>query len=174
MLDLILLIIAGLSQLGLAYLGFRVATKPPKTKKWRIRTETTFVALGVIGFIAIVWSGVRSAEIQTATSDGIQQVLAILRGRPPAKASPVRDPNALYQDGEIVAQIQGGIIDQPHGSVRFMTLSSNGKGNPQREMEYQDWVVLCPGLPIPPPNTIVGNFTGLAVGANCQLVRRRP
>jgi hypothetical protein len=82
MLDVLLLTVAGVCQLALAYLGFRVAARPPK-KPQRPILEIAFGAIGIIGFVAIVWSGIRSSTIQEATRDMTREVLDTLKGKSP-------------------------------------------------------------------------------------------
>jgi hypothetical protein len=86
---------------------------------------------------------------------------------------PPRNPNALYQYGESVAEGQGGIVDQAHGVVRFQGIRTAGKADPTREFEYQDWIVRCPDLPAPRPDSFYGQFSGVVAGGTCTIVRRR-
>ena len=74
----------------------------------------------------------------------------LLADLPPQHA---RDPNALYQYGEPVADVQGAIISQANGTVTFQAVHTAGKVDPTREVEYQNWVLSCPNLPAPRPNT---------------------
>jgi hypothetical protein len=87
---------------------------------------------------------------------------------------PARNPNALYQYGEAVADVQGAVISQANGTVTFQTVHTAGKADPAREVEYQDWVLSCPGLPAPKPNVLVGEFSGMIIGEACNILRRRP
>jgi hypothetical protein len=68
-----------------------------------------------------------------------------------------RNPNALYQDGEIVAEVDGAVPSQGNHIMTFRTVRTHGKADKNREVEYQDWVLNCPDLPGPPPNVTVVN-----------------
>jgi len=83
-----------------------------------------------------------------------------------------RDPNALYQYGELVAEVQGAVISQANGTVTFQTVHTSGKADSTHEVEYQNWVLSCPDLPAPCPNTMVGQFSGMVVGEKCAIVRK--
>lgn len=84
-----------------------------------------------------------------------------------------RNPNALYQYGEPVAEVQGAVISQANGIVTFQALHTSGKADKAREVEYQDWVLRCPQLPAPAPNVVVGQFIGMVAGATCDIIRKR-
>jgi hypothetical protein len=75
MLDVALLIAAGLCQLALAYLGFRISIKPAKkgAKQFQL---IAFGLIGFVGVVAIVWSGIRSASVQDTIKVGIDKLVA--------------------------------------------------------------------------------------------------
>jgi hypothetical protein len=87
-------------------------------------------------------------------------------------ARPIRNPNAFYQYGEAVADVQGAVISQANGTVTFQIVHTTGKADPTRDVEYQDWVLTCPDLPAPKANEIVGQFSGTLVGEACRIVRK--
>jgi hypothetical protein len=111
-------------------------------------------------------------ECKLAVFTSLKDVLLPAPASPPAP-EPARDPNALYQYGAPVAEGMGGILDQAHGVIKFQAIRSSGKADPTREFEYQDWVVRCPQMPTPPPNTLYGQYIGMAVGGICEIVRHR-
>ncbi len=80
MLDLLLLFIAGLCQLGVAWLGSRVSAHPPDLQHAR-RLGVAFILIGLIGFGAIIWSGLRSNTVQQGTWDGVQKLLGLIKGK---------------------------------------------------------------------------------------------
>jgi hypothetical protein len=88
--------------------------------------------------------------------------------------TPRRNPDALYQYGEIVAEVQGAVISQANGIMTFQFLRTAGKADSDRELEFRDWVLRCPNLPRPPPNTFVGQFSGVMSGGTCTIVRKMP
>jgi hypothetical protein len=87
-------------------------------------------------------------------------------------ARPTRNPNALYQYGDAVADVQGAVISQASGTVTFQIIHTAGKADPTREVEYQDWVLTCPNLPAPKANEVVGQFSGTLVGETCHIIRK--
>jgi hypothetical protein len=90
----------------------------------------------------------------------------------PAKSNTqARNPNALYQYDEIVGEVQGAVIQQANGIVRFQTVQDNGRADPNKEVEYQDWRLLCP-LPTSDPNEI-GPSSGVEVGVTCNILGKR-
>ncbi len=103
-----------------------------------------------------IWTQVRAAFGSSTTGD----------------ARPTRNPNALYQYGDAVAEVQGAVISQANGIVTIQSVRPTGKADPGREVEYQDWVLTCPDLPAPRPNVIVGQFSGLLVGETCRIIRK--
>jgi hypothetical protein len=94
--------------------------------------------------------------------------------RASSPGKPARNPNALYQYGEPVADVQGAVISQAQGIVTFQGMHTTGKADPTREVEYQDWVLLCPDLPRPPSNAFVGQFSGVVAGGRCTILRKAP
>ncbi len=56
MLDFLLLLIAGGSQLVLAYLGIRMSTRPVRDAR---KMELAFIVAGTIGFVALIWAIIR-------------------------------------------------------------------------------------------------------------------
>ncbi len=84
-----------------------------------------------------------------------------------------RDPNALYQYGEVMGDVQGAVVSQSDSLVTFQVARSNGKADPTRDVEYQNWVIRCPDLPRPRPNEMVGQFVGMVVGMKCTIVGKR-
>lgn len=84
-----------------------------------------------------------------------------------------RDPNAFYQYGEVVGDVQGAVVSQSNSLMTFQVVRSNGKADPTRDVEYQNWVISCPDLPRPRPNEIVGQFIGMVVGMKCTIVGKR-
>jgi hypothetical protein len=96
---------------------------------------------------------------------------------PPAPApavQPPRNPDALYQYGESVAEVQGAVISQANGIVTFQFLRTAGKADSDREFEFRDWVLRCPNLPRPRPNTFFGQFSGVMSSETCTIVRKMP
>jgi hypothetical protein len=112
-----------------------------------------------------------------STGDKIKlwtDVRAAFNPRGTTVLAPARNPNALYQYGEAVAEVQGAVLSQANGTVTFQTIRSAGKADSTREVEYQDWVLRCPNLPGPRPGTIVGQFSGMVVGETCTIVGKVP
>jgi hypothetical protein len=82
MLDFSLLLVAGLCQFLLAYLGYRVSSRPPK-KAVRGYYELAFALVGLVGFGAIGWSGYRSVGVMQVIADGVERIqvrLSIKKG----------------------------------------------------------------------------------------------
>jgi len=103
-----------------------------------------------------------------------KDMLAAFNPRPMTALLPARNPNALYQYGEAVAEVQGAVISQANGTVTFQAIRTAGKADAAREVEYQDWVLRCPDLPGPRPGTFVGQFSGVVAGATCTIVGKMP
>jgi hypothetical protein len=87
---------------------------------------------------------------------------------------PARNPNALYQYGEAVADVQDAIVSQVNSTVTFQTGHTTGKADPAQEVEYQDWVLSCPGLPASRPDVVAGQFSEMIDGEICNILRKRP
>ena len=88
-------------------------------------------------------------------------------------ATPQHDPNALYQYDEKVGDVQGAVVSPANSVVTFEIVRPNGKADPTRNVEYQDWELSCPDLPRPGPNEIVGQFIGMVVGLRCTIIGKR-
>jgi hypothetical protein len=65
--DLLLTLVAGLSQLAMAVMGVWLGLRPPE-KEHHWRTVTIFTVVGIIGLGAIVWTGVRAQRSQSEQS----------------------------------------------------------------------------------------------------------
>jgi hypothetical protein len=121
---------------------------------------------------------------QTITSDKtisteekvklLSDIRASFNSKAGGELTSARNPNALYQYGEPVAEVQGAVISQANGIVTFQALHTSGKADKTREVEYQDWVLRCPQLPAPAPNVMVGQYNGMVWGATCDIIRKRP
>ena len=75
---------------------------------------------------------------------------------------------------ESVADVPGAVISQANGTVIFQMICTTGLADPTREVQYQDWMLNCPDLPRPAPNTFVGQFSGMIVGEKCSIIRKLP
>jgi hypothetical protein len=102
MLDTILLVIAGLSQLALGILGVRLSTRRI-SKSHKIRYEWIFVVVGVIGFSAITGSGIRSGEVQTTIADGVRSIQNKLELSSSGRKPIIQKLGSFYAEGEKLA-----------------------------------------------------------------------
>jgi hypothetical protein len=91
--DFLLALVAGLAQLALGVMGFRVSNKPVHTH--RRRWESAFIVVGLVGLLATVWSGVRSASVEQSIESGVDKLerkLGISKGiEPPTIAVDCHD-----------------------------------------------------------------------------------
>jgi hypothetical protein len=123
MIDLILVIVAGLSQLLSAILGF-VGTDKLTRKQLRWR-RATFIILGVLGAAAIAWSAYRSNSVQDAIKEGVDKLIARSDGAPPEETKLFLQcgsaalPKVIPPTGEI-------FIFGPHASKISPDLPSPG------------------------------------------------
>jgi hypothetical protein len=102
--------------------------------------------------------------------DDLQAKLIVSSAAPSA----ARNPNAIYQYGESVGEVQGAVISQANGIVTFQTVHTSGKADPNRDVEYQNWVLRCPNLPAPAPGTTAGMFSGVIAGEKCAIIGKVP
>jgi hypothetical protein len=84
MFDAFLLLVAGGSQLVLAYMGVRVSTRPIIDPR---KIEIGFLVVGVVGFGSLIWSGLRSNDVQLDNTTILQEMKTTidvkLQPRPP-------------------------------------------------------------------------------------------
>jgi|GEM_PF-4999883 hypothetical protein len=83
MFDFALFFVAGVCQLALGFLALRVSFRPPNKAQWA-RYVWAFLVIGLIGLVAVFWSGVRSANVQQAIADGVEKIevkLGISKGQ---------------------------------------------------------------------------------------------
>lgn len=116
------------------------------------------------------------SDTKLSTADKIRLWTDVRNAFPNPSSSnvmPQRDPNALYQYDEKVGDVQGAVVSPANSTVSFQVVRSNGKADPTRNVEYQDWKLSCPDLPRPGPNEIVGQFIGMVVGLKCTIAGRR-
>jgi hypothetical protein len=116
------------------------------------------------------------ADKTLSTSDKLRQwrdARSTFNLSEPHESQPARNPNALYQYNEQVADVQGAVVTQANGTISFMAIHTIGHADPTRDVEYQDWVLSCPDLPHPRPNVIVGTFTGMVTGEVCRIIGKR-
>jgi hypothetical protein len=88
-----------------------------------------------------------------------------------AVVQPARNPNALYQYDEKVADVQGAVVLPSQGTASFQMIHMIAQIDPTHELEYQDWVLVCPDLP-QPKKGFVGLTSGMITGMSCRTVRR--
>jgi hypothetical protein len=62
--DILIALLAGLTQVGLGWLGVRMTTKPPRTKAQKRGYELGFIALSFVGVLAIIGTSYRASEAQ--------------------------------------------------------------------------------------------------------------
>lgn len=71
MFDVLLLLVAGGSQLVLAYMGVLVSTRSIINPR---KIEIGFLVVGIVGFGAIIWSGIRSNDAQSQSATIMQEI----------------------------------------------------------------------------------------------------
>ena len=88
--------------------------------------------------------------------------------------NPSRNPDGLYQLGDLVGTVGGAKVDRGNSIVTFQVVRSSGNLNAVKEVEYRDFVLKCNGLPTASPlNVIVGTYMGMSVGVECTILRHR-
>ena len=103
MFDFLLLLIAGVCQLALGVLGFRLSAHRA-TKAQKSRYEWVFIIIGLIGLGTIVWSGTRSVNVQNGIAVGIEKIEAKL-GERQAGRDPIKHQLELfYAEGEKLSE----------------------------------------------------------------------
>lgn len=121
----------------------RVSAKPPRKKAERLPSEIAFIIVGLVGLIAIVWSGIRSASVQDATKNTLDRIWAKVEGKKGTEDTEVYFqcewmpmPNAMPTSGELW-------VYEPHSANATDTLktiggASLGKtfGPPGSEMKW--------------------------------------
>jgi hypothetical protein len=90
-----------------------------------------------------------------------------------APAQPTHNPNALYRYNEKIAEVQGAVIQQSEGEISFQVVHTTAQIDPAQELQYQDWIIVCPGLP-KPKQAFVGTTNGMIIGLRCRIIRRAP
>ncbi len=135
--------------------------------------------LGIAGTGSLTtteYQGVLQQELSSNLRDIREcklKVLSMLQSKVISNTYPDRNPNSLYQYGDVIAEVQGAVISVSNGSVTFQNVRNAGKADPTRDVEYQDWILRCPDLPRPLPNTFVGQYIGVVAGETCSIVRKR-
>ena len=73
MLDLVLVLVAALCQVALAWIGIHVSEKPISRydKKRSRRIRWSFFGIAAIGIFAIATGGYRSANVQSEIANGV-------------------------------------------------------------------------------------------------------
>jgi hypothetical protein len=87
-------------------------------------------------------------------------------------AHPARDPNGLYQFGNLIGTVQGAVVTPEHSAATFQFIRLSTAPDPTREIEYQDWTLICDGLP-PPKQGFVGTTSIVIMGLTCRIIGRR-
>ena len=89
-------------------------------------------------------------------------------GQPPIQA---RDPDGLYQFGNLVGQFSGERIDDANGFITFDLLKTYGHFNTAQNAEFRSFLILCDTVVGGPrPGMNVGTFTAMNVGGKCRIV----
>lgn len=112
------------------------------------------------------------AEDRQREIDRLNARIAALEAQIP-KAIPTRDPDGLYQLGQLVGSVGPARIDQGNGTVEFDGVRSAGNLNPNAEVEYRDFVLQCVGLPMAPSIGFSGTVSSVSTGARCKILRQR-
>jgi hypothetical protein len=135
---------------------------PPDKRKvyeWRLIVVVVFIA----GFLA--WRDEHTARILAEATKQDKIEPTTMRER---------DPNGLYQLGELVGTGIGSVVDRGHSVITFQAIKSSGQIDSNRELEYQKYVIKCQNIAgAPNKGTIVGIYVGVTAGAECEILRLR-
>jgi hypothetical protein len=150
-------------------------------EEWGRRLLWLAGASALAAAVCFLWPYIRTHEATTAISASGSQPIAQQNARaitnnfggfasqlPPEN----RDPNALYQFDAIVGSVQGAVLSPEHSAVTFVAIRLSKPVDPQREIQYQDWVLICNDLP-EPPNGFVGMYSAVVAGAKCRIAGKR-
>ena len=112
------------------------------------------------------------AQIEMRLAQSQFEILKAIR-TPESKEQPQRDPDGLYQFGNLVARLTGERIDEANNEVVFATLTAFGHFDRYQNADFRNLSIHCDAIGGPPPNTIVGMYLGMTAGGTCKIVGLR-
>jgi hypothetical protein len=115
---------------------------------------------------------INTSGSQSIAQQNAQAITNNFRGPDSQRPAENRDPNTLYQFNAVVGSVQGAVLSPEQSEVTFMAIRLSKPVDPQREIEYQDWVLVCNNLP-EPPSGFVGMYSVVVAGAKCRIAGKR-
>jgi hypothetical protein len=120
----------------LAVMGVIVALKPPSTAMLWVWV----VAFIIVGLIAIVVSVIDRRNADDAIK-GLKDSIDKMTKPVSESIRPARDPDALYQNGNVVGKVAGARITLNDSKVYFEQIEDAGNLDTKRTFEYRDYVL---------------------------------
>ena len=120
----------------MAVMGIIVALYPPSNEKlwfW-------MVAFVVVGIIAIIF-GIIDRLNADAAIKGLKGSLEIVTKPVPANTRPARDPDTLYQNGNVVGKVVSARITLNDSKVYFEEVEDAGALDTKKTFEYRDYIL---------------------------------
>lgn len=129
----------------LALLGIIVSIKPISPGRWQKATIAAFILLGGIAAFLVVMDRLNSDKAQADlkhTIDGLRDSIDKLT-RPISAPSikPARDPDALYQNENVVGKVVGARVTLNESKVYFEQIENASNLDTNKNFEYRDYVL---------------------------------
>jgi hypothetical protein len=130
----------------LAVMGVVVSIEPiPHDGPWKWAWIAAFI---VVGIFTVVFSGRDRRNSDRAQEDLRQQISGLkdaidnlTKPVPREKAEPERDPDALYQNGNVVGTVTGARLTLNQSKVYFAHIKNAGHLDRNRPFEYRQYLL---------------------------------
>jgi hypothetical protein len=120
----------------LAVMGVIVALyPPPKETLW-----LWVAAFAIVGLITII-VGIVDRRNADAAVKGLKDSIDKLTKPVAENTSPARDPDTLYQNGNVVGKVAGARISLNDSKVYFEQVEDAGNLDTKKNFEYRDYVL---------------------------------
>lgn len=155
--------------------------QPWLTAPWRKRLLEVFLLLAFIyaNFRAFDETSRALAKKTTDLTqvqnerDGLKAQLDELKRNPvrPTSIPEPRNPDGLYQLGQLVGNVSGAQVSENSGTASFQFVQAGGKMNFSKDVEYRQYLLHCEWPRMPPlgPNALIT----IQGGAQCTIVSLR-
>jgi hypothetical protein len=140
--DILFAIALGLVQLAFGFLGFRVTLRPPEARLHR-QYKWAFGVLSLIGLALVIVITVRNGLIQSSISaklDELKQAVEALT-QPPRAAPPSRNPDGIYQNGDLIGLAIAPRISLNESKIYFQEIQNATNLDRAKPFVYRDFIL---------------------------------
>jgi hypothetical protein len=110
-------------------------------------TGGAIIAIGIVAGI-LYWSYASLGSWTSSFLDDTSSGLTELHAGYKTLKKPLRDPNALYRDGQRIGAVLKPDVDVPKGDVKFQDVKTDGELDRTTPFEFQDLILTYKGCDV--------------------------